>query len=140
MTSSVFDSKLVEPDDNMLTHELGKSKEYLDSICEFIDNEYGDLKPAWKFYGKKSGWILKLFNKKRNVLFIVPCSGYFRTAFTFGDKANNSIMISSLPDNIKEELMNVKKYTEGRTIQLEIKSKTDLMGVFQLIKIKLDKY
>ena len=140
MTASIFDNKLVEPDDNMLTHELGKSKEYLDSICEFIDNEYGDLKPEWKFYSKKSGWILKLFNKKRNVLFIVPNSGYFRTAFTFGDKASNSIMASSLPNNIKEELKSVKKYSEGRTIQLEIKSKTDLKNILQMIKIKLDKY
>ena len=38
------------------------------------------------------------------------------------------------------ELKNAKNCSEGRTIQLEIKSKTDLMGVFQLIKIKLDKY
>lgn len=138
MTVSIFDSKLEEPDDDELTYELGKSKEYLDSICEFIQIEYGHLKPQWKFYGKKSGWILKLLNKKRNVLFMVPCSGYFRTAFTFGDKAYNSILISSLPDNIKEELKNAKKYSEGRTIQLEIKSITDLRSIFQLIKIKLD--
>ena len=138
MAASIFDNKLVEPDDNMLSSGLGKSKEYLDSICKFIVIEYADVKPEWKFYGKKSGWILKLLNKKRNVLFMVPCSGYFRTAFTFGDKAYNSILISSLPDNIKEELKNAKKYSEGRTIQLEIKSITDLRSIFQLIKIKLD--
>lgn len=139
MDASIFDSKLIKPDDSVLRHELGKSKEYFDSICEYIESEYRDLNPEWKYYSKKSGWILKLFNKKRNVLFIVHCSGYFRTAFTFGDKAANLVFASSLPDNIKEGLKSAKKYSEGRTIQLEIKSNTDLGHILQLIKIKLDK-
>jgi len=60
MAGSIFNSKLVEPDDKMMTYELGETKEYLNRICEFIEKEYGDLIPEWKFYGKKSGWILKL--------------------------------------------------------------------------------
>jgi len=139
MEGSVFDSKLVEPNDKMMTYELGETNEYLTRICKFIEKEYGDLKREWKFYGKKSGWLLKLFNKKRNVLFIVPCTGHFRTVFTLGDKAADSVMISTLPEKIKEEFINVKKYREGRTIQIEIKSKADLENILQLIKIKLDK-
>jgi len=58
--------------------------------------------------------------------------------FTFGDKAVDSVMISTLPDKIKEEFINTRKYREGRTIQIDIKSKTDLENILQLIKIKLD--
>ena len=80
----------------------------------------------------------RIITKKRNILFIVPCAGYFQIAFTFGSKASYSIMKSTLPDNIKVELKNTKKYIEGRTIQLEIKSKTDIESILKLIKIKLD--
>ena len=138
MAGSVFNSKLVEPDDKMMAYELGETKEYFDRICDFIENDYGDLRPEWKFYNIKSGWILKLFNKKRNVLFIVPCTGYFRTVFTFGDKAVEAVLKSTLPDKIKETFMNAKKYMEGRTIQLEIKSEDELKNIFQLIRIKLN--
>lgn len=72
MSASIFDDKLVEPDTKMLSMILGDTQKLYDKICEFIHDEYGDLRPEWKFYNQKSGWILKLFNKKRNVLFLVP--------------------------------------------------------------------
>lgn len=40
-----------------LQHRRGNSL-----IYDYIKNEYGDVNPEWKFYNKKSGWILKLFN------------------------------------------------------------------------------
>ncbi|MEN8153113.1 MAG: DUF3788 domain-containing protein [Acidobacteriota bacterium] len=138
MEESIFNNKLVEPDDKMVTKELGETKEYLNRICEFIENEYNDLRPEWKFYGKKCGWVLKLFNNERNVLFIVPCTGHFRIALTFGDKAVNSVMISKLPDRIKKEFITARKYIEGRTVQIDIRSEVDLENILQLIKIKLN--
>lgn len=137
MSASLYDDKLIEPNDKMLTCDLGVAKGYLDKICEFIENEYGNLKPEWKFYNKKSGWILKLFNKKRNVLFVVPCDKYFRTAFTFGDKASDLVFNSELPAEIKKELLEVKKYAEGRTIQIDVQNDADCENILNLIKIKL---
>ena len=105
----------------MLSFDLAESKKYLDRIAELIENDYGDFKPEWKFYNKKSGWILKMFTKKRNVLFIVPCDKYFRVAFTFGDKASDLIFNSKLPDSIKKDLFEAKKYAEwaGKSLPKE---------------------
>lgn len=85
MSVSVFDSKMVVPDNKMLAYELGESMQYLESIQMEIQNNYGDLTPEWKHYGAKSGWILKLFSKKLNVLFVIPMQGYFRVAFTLSN-------------------------------------------------------
>ena len=137
MSASIYAEKLVEPDDKMLTYDLAETKSYLDKIAGFIENEYGDFNPEWKFYNQKSGWILKVFSKKRNVLFIVPCDKYFRVAFTFGDKASDLIFNSTLPDSIKKELFEAKKYVEGRTIQIEVKTENDLDNILKLIGIKL---
>jgi len=137
MSASIYTEKLVEPDDKMLTYDLAETKSYLDKIAGFIENEYGDFKPEWKFYNQKSGWILKMFSKKRNVLFIVPCDKYFRVAFTLGDKASDLIFNSKLTDSIKKDLLEAKKYAEGRTIQIEVKTENDLYNILKLIEIKL---
>lgn len=137
MTASIYDDKLIEPNDKMLSFDLGNAITHFNKVCEFIEIEYGNLKPEWKYYNKKSGWILKLFNKKRNVLFVVPCNKYFRTAFTFGDKASEIIFNSELPEVIKKDLFETKKYAEGRTIQIEVKNENDLSNILKLIQIKL---
>lgn len=137
MSASIYTEKFVEPDDKMLTYDLAESKSYLDKIAEFIESEYGDFRPEWKFYNQKSGWILKMFSKKRNVMFIVPCDKYFRVAFTFGGKASDLIFNSKLPDSLKKDLFEAKKYAEGRTIQIEVKTKNDLDNILEMIKIKL---
>lgn len=121
----------------MLTFDLAETKGYYDKIAEFIESEYGDFKPEWKFYNQKSGWIIKMFSKKRNVLFIVPCNKYFRVALTFGDKACDLIFSSKLPDMIKKDIYEAKKYAEGRTIQIEVKTTNDLDNILELIRIKL---
>ena len=137
MTASIYDDKLIEPNDKMLSFDLENTITYFNRICEFIEIEYGNLKPEWKYYNKKSGWILKLFNRKRNVLFVVPCNKYFRIAFTFGDKASDKIFNSDLPEMIKKDLFETKKYAEGRTIQIEVKNENDLNTILKLIRIKL---
>jgi hypothetical protein len=137
MSASIYTEKLIKPDDKMLAHNLADTKKYLDTIATFIETQYGNFKPEWKYYNKKSGWILKMFTKKRNVLFIVPCDTYFRTAFTLGDKATNLILGSDLPITIKNDLSAAKKYAEGRTIQIEVKTQTDLDIILEMIRIKL---
>jgi len=137
MSASIFDSEYVVPDDKMLAAELGLTKECLDEVCSYIKNDFGDLKPEWKFYGQKSGWVLKLFNYKRNVLFIVPCTDYFRAVFTFGENAFYEVLSGNLPETIKHELLIAKKYREGRTIYLDVRTKLDVENIIQLIKIKL---
>ncbi len=137
MSSSIFSEKLVTPNDKMLSVELGETKVYYDEICRFINDEYGDFRPEWKYYNPKSGWILKLFHKKRNVLFITPCKNFFRTAFVFGDRAVDAVLISNLPNHLKQELASATKYAEGRGIRIEVRSKEDLNNILDLIKIKL---
>lgn len=139
MSASIYTEKSVEPDDIMLTYDLAETKRYFDKIQEFIESEYGDFAPEWKFYNQKSGWILKMFSKKRNVLFIVPCNKYFRVVFTFGEKACDLIYNSKLAEPIKRHLFEAKKYAEGRTIQIDVKTANDLDNVMEMIRIKLMK-
>lgn len=139
MATSIYDDKLIVPTDKMLKYDLGETKIYLDKISTFIAAEYGDLNHDWKFYNKKTGWILKLFSKKRNIIFIVPCQGYFMAAFTLGDKAVALVDESDISDDIKEQFKNAKKYMEGRTINFDIKNEGDLDNALKLVQVKMTK-
>lgn len=136
--STFFNNKQLQPTDEMLASALGKTKELLDSIVQFIETEFGESHIEWKYYGAKLGWSLKIFNKKRNVVFIAPEDGYFRAAFAFGEKACQEIMKSDLPDFIKQQLSESKVYVEGRGLQLEIRNTTNTEPLWQLIRIKLN--
>lgn len=138
MTTTDFNDKRVVPDEAALASEIGQSKEYFDRICTFIEQETGQLTREWKHYGLKSGWTLKLLSKKRNLLFVGPERGYFVVAFVFGDRAVDAVVKSHLPESIKNELLNARKYAEGRGIRLEIRDGNELESVLQLIRIKLD--
>jgi hypothetical protein len=129
--------KAVHPDEKALSIDLGDSKAHLDRIASVIESEFGDFHKEWKFYNAKSGWILKMFSKKRNVLFVIPGEGVFRIAITFGQKAADEVMTAEFPDALKEELRKATKYAEGRTIQLEVRTKKQLEVVLKLIRIKL---
>lgn len=78
-----------------------------------------------------------MFTKKRNVLFVVPCDKYIRAAFTLCEKASDLIYSSELPISIKNELFESKKYAEGRTIQVTVKTDDDFDSILKLIRIKL---
>jgi nucleotidyltransferase/DNA polymerase involved in DNA repair len=136
--STNFNNKQVMPDEDTLASEIGETKEILDRICRFIEDVTGQLSREWKHYGQKSGWTLKLLSKKRNLLFVGPEEGYFVIAFVFGDRAVEAVLKSELPDTIKNELANARKYAEGRGIRFEIKDDNQLESVFQLIRIKLE--
>jgi hypothetical protein len=93
MAASVFEDKANIPDDKMLAKALGKSHRLWQEIKKHLKAEYGELIEDWKFYGGKSGWILKTLRKKRNLFFFILIKGSFisyRDVFVF-------FLIDSLP-------------------------------------------
>ena len=105
----MFYDKSHQPGNDQLASVLGNTKLILDDIYRYIYDNHGIFVPEWKYYTKDSGWILKHMLKKRNLFFIVPCKGFFKISFVFGAKAVLSIMESTVPAKIKQELEKAKK-------------------------------
>ncbi|MBC8472263.1 MAG: DUF3788 family protein [Planctomycetes bacterium] len=78
MSASVFDDKSVKPDSKALLKAIGKTAEYWKKIRSNLESEYGELIEDWKYYGQKTGWLLKVLRKKRNLFFCIPLKGSFR--------------------------------------------------------------
>lgn len=53
MAASIYDDKLITPTNKMLEVDLLTTKNYLNEISNFIESNYGEVRPEWKFYNKK---------------------------------------------------------------------------------------
>ncbi|MCX6149722.1 MAG: DUF3788 family protein [Ignavibacteriales bacterium] len=136
--ASIFSDKSLQPNDQMLLEVLGKSKKYWDEIKQSLNDKYGELTEEWKFYGQKIGWTLKLLKKKRNLFFFTPYDKYFKISFVFGEKAVAVIEKSDLPENLISELVNARKYVEGRGLAIEVKTQKEVQIIQKLVAIKID--
>jgi hypothetical protein len=137
MAASFFTDKVIIPDDAQFAVAIGSTLALFESIRNFICKNYGDTTTEWKFYGPKSGWVLKILQKKKNLFFVIPCNGYFKVAFTFGEGAFERMMVSDLPDCIKEQWKEATNHTEGRTVQFDVKDQSDYNLLTRHIEIKL---
>jgi hypothetical protein len=137
VTTSVFVDKLNPPDETVLAAALGDAMTLWRDIRNRLEGRYGALVEDWKFYSKKSGWTMKLLLKKRNLFFSFPQDGCFSVSFVFGDKAVALVQQSSLPETIVSDLVNARKYAEGRGVLIEVKSPEDVGYIVKLVEIKL---
>ena len=137
MAASIFDDKTTEPTAQKLARALGESNGLWKEIKKHLKAEYGELTEEWRFYGAKSGWILKTLRKKRNLFFFIPIEGSFKISFVFGDKAVAAVEKSDLPEKLITELKNARKYAEGRGLKIEVKSPADVENIKKLVAIKV---
>lgn len=137
METNAFMEKSIQPDDRQLARLLGRNAPFWEAIKQHIAQKHGDITEEWKFYNTKSGWTLKVLRKKRNLFFFTPLPGFFRMVFVFGDRAVSAVEKSDLPENLKNELKQARKYAEGRGIRIEVKSQKDVEYIKKLIDIKV---
>ena len=137
MSENVFTAKETQPDEKMVMEKLGTNYAHLESIRQFIDDEIGATTREWKFYGKKYGWNLKTFLKKRNLFFIIIYDGYFSIGFVFGEKAVKSVLDSDIDPSLKKELEEARKYAEGRGLAIQVDNADCLKDIKQLVRIKV---
>jgi len=137
MAESIFSDKSTRPDTAMVIEALDETVEIWETFRNDIEEQYGPLIEDWKFYSKNSGWLMKVLRKKRNLFFMIPMQDFFRITFIFGDRAVAAINESDLPDEIKTDLNNARKYMEGRGIQIPVNSPEQLSSLRTLIDIKI---
>ncbi len=135
-TNFLFD-KSKEPSPEQLLQLLGPIAKLHQELDHFLESEFGRINFEWKFYTKKSGWTRKALLKKRNLFFFSPKQNMFSVTFVFGDKAVDAVEKSDLPENIKTELGQARKYMEGRGIRIDVTKDDDMEIVKKLLMIKL---
>lgn len=135
----IFIDKTVQPAEKELKSTIGAPYKYWTDLLKHAETTLPSVTTEWKFYGVKSGWTMKLFSGKRNLLFLMPYEKFFRVGFVFGDKAVAEIEKSDLPEEFISELSSAKKYAEGRGLRIDVKDKSSIDIVKKLLTYKAAK-
>jgi hypothetical protein len=134
---SVFTDKESEPAEKQLAEKLGETYPLWNQVVEFVMKKYPFGMEEWNYPGKKYGWNLRIKDKKRAIIYLLPREGYFKTAFVFGDKASEAVWNSNVSDGIKLDLKKATKYAEGRGIRIDVKNEFIMPDLQRLVEIKL---
>ena len=135
--SNIFTEKGLIPTNQDLIKNLGTTYALWHHIQEFVLEQYPKGLKEWNYPGKKYGYSYRIKDKKRAILYFLPRKNYFKVAFVFGQKATDLIMESDIALEIKNELINARKYVEGRGIRIEVKDDLNIPDIKKLVKIKL---
>jgi len=138
MATSIFDDKAVTPTEDMVSSAIGESKPLWDRLQSHVEENYQGLTNEWKMYSKKSGWNLIIKQKKRTLLYFVPCDNHFIIAFVLGEKAVEGALQSPITEKAKAEIQDADTCAMGHSFFVYVRTEQDLDDVFVLLKIKAD--
>ena len=117
---------------------LGRSVAAWDALWTSISEHFGQVTENWAIPAKKYGWSLRLKQKKRTILHLGPRSKHFIVTIILGEKAVAAIRESELSSEVIAMVENATRFTEGRVVRFEIRSKKETEVVEELAKIKVD--
>ena len=137
MALSAFDDRAKQPDPDEIAKSLRRTAVHWTDLIAHVAAEYSPLEQAWGFAGAKWGWSLRLKQKKRTVLYMTPCKGYFLVGFVLGEKAVRAAHKSRLSAATLVTIDEARKFAEGRGVRLEIRNKTAREQAKLLAAIKM---
>ena len=136
MEKPCLNNKDEYPNDEVLSHYLGKVKNTWDSFIDFINESYPLFSSQWRYYKDGKNWLYKITKKKKTICWISIYHNKFKTTFYFPDKVEELITASKLKKEYIDQFIHGKKYGKIRGITIEIKKLTDLNATKKLIEIK----
>ena len=137
MTRLIADSGNNPPDEKALARALGGAKVLWDELIRHVESEHAPVTHRWTASKTSALGFLRLVQKKRTILYLLPREGYFLTAFVFGEKATAAVRASDVPAAVVTMLNAARPYAEGRGIRLETRTARDLATMKKLAAIKM---
>ena len=138
MNENAFIGKLTQPTPRELAGKLGPAKGLWNDVVSNVTSECGITDKEWTCYSPKAGWSLRLKQKKRNIVYLVPCDKSFRVAFILGEKAMKLAKNTEFSAKYVKLITEAVRYPEGSAIRLEVTNSDDVAFVKQLAKIKVE--
>lgn len=127
----------VQPTDELVFSIIGENSAYWENLIEHLYEKHLNITEEWRFYNDGKSWLYRALQKKKTLYWIGVIKDTFRISFWFGDKAEPIIEASSLPEKIKEEFRNAKRYGKIRPVSIEMHSNEDLQNVILLLQLKV---
>ncbi|MFC1800043.1 DUF3788 domain-containing protein [Candidatus Eisenbacteria bacterium] len=138
MALSAFADKSRQPREDDLEKVMGITVKHWKVIIKQAAGDYPPLEESWGFSGTAWGWALRLRQKKRTIMYLTPCKGYFIAGFALGEKAVRAAKQAGLDESTVALIDGAPKYAEGRAVRIEVRRKRDREQVIRLVAIKME--
>ncbi len=89
-----------------------------------------------KHYNDGYQWLFKMVYKKKTLFWAAIYSDTFKVPLYFGNKAEPVLLESDLPQSVKDDFKNAKRYGAIRAISTKVVNNDDLELVLKLADIK----
>lgn len=137
MEPIVLTDPTVQPTEELIFSIIGENSVYWEQLIDYLYDNHFDITEEWRFYNDGKSWLYRALRKKKTIYWIGIIKDTFRISFWIGEKAAPIIEAGSLPETIKEEYRNAKKFKIGRCISIEMRSPEDLENAIALIELKV---
>lgn len=137
MEERVLSDKNQFPTEEIVFSHIGKTRSLWDSLFENIHTNHPEFAEHWRYYNDGKSWLLKVTKKTKTIFWLSIFKASFKITFYFGDKAEPTIMAGDIPEELKSQFKNGKRYGKIRGITITVNSKNDVTYVLALIETKL---
>jgi len=127
----------VKPTVEQISIALGASAAAWSQLVEGLEKGQGLTEQEWRSTSARYGWSLRLKQRKRTILYLSPCKGYFVVSFALGDKAIKAARQAPLPKGVIKVIEEARRYAEGTGVRLTVKGLKELEAIRKLVVIKL---
>jgi len=134
---SSLDDKAAEPVAAELARVLGSCEEVWRELISRMEAAYGPLTEDWSFSGAKYGWSLRLKQKKRVVLYLIPQLNAFLVGIVLGDRALTLLRRDDLGPEVLSLIDEAPRYGEGTGFRIPLASAGDIVDIEVIIEAKL---
>jgi hypothetical protein len=118
------------------TAQLGKARPAWDALRSYLEAVPGTTS-AWKFYGPRHGWQLKVTLNRRALIYLIPRAGNFTAALALREPAIAALRASRLPAQQIRDIEQAKASPEGKPARVVVTGARQLGWVKTLVEIKL---
>ena len=129
MNDAIFTDKGKEPDEKSLKMELGNAFQFYREILTLCS----PYRMQWNLQ-KSSGWILKAYDSKKALFWLVTLSKKVRLSFALREKERESLLKKKMRDDWRKNLEEAKKYPEGYAFRVEIAQRDEAEEIMAIIE------
>ncbi len=127
------------PTEEVIYSCIGKRKTLWISFFDMLGEHHPDFSQEWRYYKDGKNWLMKVTRKSKTIFWLSVWKNDFKIGFYFSDKAEELINQSDIPDDLKEEFKNGKRYGKIRGLTIVFRKKKDIEYADSLIAIRLKK-
>ncbi len=129
MEERILLNKDSKPIDKTLKSAFEDVYTYYKTLMDISDS----FSKKWTF-SKTSGWMLKVYDKKKALFYLIPIKNEFIISLTIREKERKAFLKDNELEKIHDMIKSAKKYSEGFVLRFNVKDYQDFEMPELLIK------